>query len=153
MFRLKWNNEQYIQISMFIGKQLWWRPFKYNCRYEGLQLYKKVTPSLGDCFWFLPTFWTFVCFISNKSTNCLGFSETAAHKWLTVFSLKIFEDNQIITNVKSNILLIIYTQQRKRIVFTRSNHHPNVFHKKVFCNIRETHRKTSLPESFLKQLF
>ena len=102
---------------------------------------------------FYQHFGRFACFISNKSTNCLGFSETAAHKWLTVFSLKIFEDNQIITNVKSNILLIIYKQQRKRIVFTRSNHHPNVFHKKVFCNIRETHRKTSLPESFLKQFF
>ena len=42
-----WNESmsKNIQISIFTGKCLWWRPFKYSCRYEGLQLFKKVTPS------------------------------------------------------------------------------------------------------------
>ena len=36
---------KYIQISMFTGKHLWWRPFKYSFKYEGLQLYENVTLS------------------------------------------------------------------------------------------------------------
>ena len=63
-----WNETitKYIQISILTGKHLRCRLFKYSCRYEGLQLYEKVTPShmlsretyevlqsmLGDCFWF-----------------------------------------------------------------------------------------------------
>ena len=35
-----WNEtmSKYVQISIFIGKGLWWRPFKYSCRNEVLQL-------------------------------------------------------------------------------------------------------------------
>ena len=38
-----WNETmgKYIQISVFTGKRLWWRPFKYSCCYEGLKLYQK----------------------------------------------------------------------------------------------------------------
>ena len=46
------------------------------------------------------------CFISKKSTNCLGLPETAVHKRLTVFALEIFKDNQNIAKVESNILLV-----------------------------------------------
>ena len=36
---------EYTQISIFTGKRLWWRPFKYSCWHEGLQLYEKVNSS------------------------------------------------------------------------------------------------------------
>ena len=41
------------------------------------------------------------CFVSKKSTNCLGLPETAVHKELTVFALEIFKDNQNIAKVES----------------------------------------------------
>ena len=53
------------------------------------------------------------CFISNKSTNCLGLPDTAVNKRLTVFALEIFKDNQNRAKVDSNILLMRSTQQRK----------------------------------------
>ena len=34
--------------------------------------------------------------------------------------------------------------QRKWMVFNRSSHLPNIFHKKEFCNIKQTHWKISL---------
>ena len=58
-------------------------------------------------------FGNIACSISNKSTDGLGLPETAAHKRLTVISLKIFKENQNMTKVESNILLIRSTQQRK----------------------------------------
>ena len=90
------------------------------------------------------------CFISKKSTNCLELPETAVHKRLTVFALEIFKDNQNIAKVESNALLVRLMQQRKWMVFSRSSHHPNVFRKKEFCNIRQTRRKTSLVEPFFQ---
>ena len=130
-FRLKWNNEQNIQISIFTGKHLWWRSFMYSCKYEGLQLYEKMTPSqMFSCetcellhniifkenCWvatsdFKHHFWCIASFISNKST-CLGLPETTVHKRQTVFALKIFKDNQNITKVDGNVLLMRSTQQR-----------------------------------------
>ena len=35
------TTSKYAQINIFTGKRLWWRPFKYSCVYEGLQLYEK----------------------------------------------------------------------------------------------------------------
>ena len=90
------------------------------------------------------------CFISKKSTNCLELPETAVHKRLTVFALEIFKDNQNIAKVESNALLVRLMQQIKWMVFSRSSHHPNVIRKKGFCNIRQTHWKTSLMESFFR---
>ena len=51
--------------------------------------------------------------ISNKSTNCLGFPETAVHKRLAVLALNIFKNNQNITKVETNILVMRSMQQRK----------------------------------------
>ena len=168
-FRFKGNNQQLCSNSIFTGKRLWWRSFKCSCWYEGLQLYEKVTLSQvlssGFCevlqniiceenCWstasdFLEHFRRIACFVSNKSTNCLGLPETAVHKQLTLLALQIFKDNQNIAKVESNILLMRSTRQRKWMVLSRSSHHPNVFCKKsVFWNIRQTHWKTSLAESF-----
>ena len=64
---------------------------------------------MGDCFCFL----VIASFIGNKSTNCLGLPEAATHKRLTVFALKIFKNNQNITKVETNILVLRSMQQRK----------------------------------------
>ena len=70
-----------------------------------------------NCWWtafdFQGHFERIACFISKKSTNCLGLPETALHKQLTVFALKIFKDNQNTAKVESNILLIRSMQQRQ----------------------------------------
>ena len=58
-------------------------------------------------------YYYYKCFISNKSTNCLGLSEIAVNKPLTVLALEIFKDNQNRAKVESNILLMRSTQQRK----------------------------------------
>ena len=115
-------------------------------------------------------------FISKKSTNCLGLPETAVHKRLTVFALEIFKDNQNIAKVESktqdgnwtyvqdvfwtSYVRSIYVlclrgrsiHQRKWMVFSRSSHRPNMFRKREFCGIRQTHWKTSLVESFFRLL-
>ena len=124
---------KYIQISIFTGKRMLWRPFKHSCRYQNLQLHEKLTPlqmlSCEICevlhniifkegCWattsdFQQHFRGIACFISNKSINFLGLPETAVQKRFPVFALKIFKDNQNITKVENNILLMKSTQQRK----------------------------------------
>ena len=37
------SNSKCIQIRIFTGKRLWWRPFKCSCWYEDLQLYENLT--------------------------------------------------------------------------------------------------------------
>ena len=86
------------------------------------------------------------CYISNKST-CLGLRKKYFHKQLIVFALKIFEDNQNITKVESNILLTRPAQQRKCYLAEAVTTH-ECFAKKVL-NIMQTLRKTSLPGAFL----
>ena len=52
------------------------------------------------------------CFISNKSTNCLGLAEAAVNKQLTEFALEIF-------------MLYIYTYAVYLISFTLSQNDQN----------------------------
>ena len=130
---IDWNKaiSNYIQISIFTKKRLWWRPFKYSRWYEDLQHYEKTTSSqILSCYevlkklgfrencWsnasdFQEHFGRIACFTSKKSTNCLERPETAVHKRLTVFALEIFKDNQNIAKVESNTLLVRSMQQRK----------------------------------------
>ena len=150
---------KYTEISIFTGKHLWWRPFKYCSRYEGLQLLKKVSPSqMLSCetyevlqsIIFKENCWQFgriACYISNKST-CLGLRKKYFHKQLIVFALKIFEDNQNITKVESNILLTRPAQQRKCYLAEAVTTH-ECFAKKVLT-IMQTLRKTSLPGAFFR---
>ena len=60
---------------------------------EGLKKisFKEICWSIASDFW--EHFGRIACFISKKSTNCLGLPETAVHKQLTVFALEIFKDN------------------------------------------------------------
>ena len=134
---------KYIQISIFTGKRLWWRPFKYSCCYEDLQLYQKLALSQilscetcevlqntifkENCWSTASDFWEhfgwITCFISNKSTNFLWLPETAVSTQLTVFSLEILKDNQNRGKVvEKTILLMKSTQQRKWMAFSRSSH-------------------------------
>ena len=182
---------KYIQISILTRKRLWWCAFKYSRCCEGLQPYDKITLSqmlsCKTCEVLKKTVGRLLLISKNildlllvlsakKSINCLGPPETAVHKRLTVFALKIFKDNQNIAKAKSNILLVkpqtrhktqierpsyvrsIYVlclrgrsmHQRKWVVFSRSIHYPNIFRKKEFCDIRQTHWKTSLVEPFFQ---
>ena len=54
------------------------------------------------------------CFISNKSTYCLGIPQTAGHKQLTVLFLKILKDNQNITILVVRNILVIGSMQRRK---------------------------------------
>ena len=163
---------EYIQISIFTGNRLWWRCFKSSCWYEGLQLYEEVTLSQmltceicevlqniifkERCWSTAPDFYEHVrriaCFISNKSTNCLGLPETAPHKRLAMFSQEIFKDNQNIATFKNNILLMRSTQQRQWIVFSRNSHHPNVFCKKNCSDQSKASEQLSLHSAISTQM-
>ena len=126
-FQFKQGNEKHIQIGTFTRKHLWWRPFKYNCRCEGLHLYEKVTTSLMlscETCEVLQTIifkkdWT----VGRLLLICSDILDVSlvlsAINWLVVWgfqkqlfasdsvvSLKIFKDNQ-------SILLIRSMQQRK----------------------------------------
>ena len=77
--------------------------------YETCEALKKI--SFKENCWstasdFQEHFGRIACFIRKKSTNCLGLPETAVHERLTVFALEIFKNNQNITKVESNILLV-----------------------------------------------
>ena len=65
-----------------------------------------------------------------------------------MFALEIFKDNHR-AKFQSNILLTRSTQQIKLMVVSRNSHHPNVFRKIMFGNIRKINRKTSLANYFL----
>ena len=125
-FRLKWNNEQYIQISIFTGKRLWWRPFTYSCGFGGLQPYEKVTPSEKNscetCEILQNIIFKENCWVTAFS-NILDVSLVLStinqliiwefQKQLFTSDSESFAFNQNTTNVESNILLMRSTEQRK----------------------------------------
>ena len=116
-----------IHINIFTGKRQLQCPFQYCCRHEGLQFYKKGTPSqmcfvkfvkfyrnlnftedsLATASDFQQHFGHITCSINNKSTQsqlavCLGppkLFARAARKHFTVFVSKIFK----ITKVEGHI--------------------------------------------------
>ena len=65
-----------------------------------------------------------------------------------MFALEIFKDNHR-AKFQSNILLTRSTQQIKLMVVSRNSHHPNVFRRIMFGNMRKINRKTSLAKFFL----
>ena len=121
---------KYIQISIFTGKRFSWRLFKFSCWYEGLQLHEKVIStqmlfcetceilqnkifkencwSTASDFYILDV--SLVLFAINQLSRTL---EMAVHKRLTLFALEIFEDNQNMSKIESNIFQMRSTQQRK----------------------------------------
>ena len=62
---------------------------------------------------------------------------------------EIFKDNQNVTNIESNILLMRSTKQRKWY-FAEAVTAQTCFAKNVFWNIRQTYRETPLPGSFFR---
>ena len=126
---------KHIQISLVTGKHL------DGDETLGMRVWsftKKRLPT--DAF--LKNLWSFTEHNSQKQPP-----EKGVHKRLTLFALKRFKDNQNITKVESNILLMRSTQQRKWYLAGALTTQ-TCFAKKVFWNIGQTHRKTSLSSSF-----
>ena len=102
----------------------------YSCRYEGLQLYKKVAPLKiisceicealqniifkEDCSVTASDLLSFVLAAINKLIqNKLSKTSDIVTKQFIVFYLKIIKDNKSMTKIAGSILLVRSTQQRK----------------------------------------
>ena len=84
-----------------------------------------------------------------KSNILLVTPQTQDGNWTYV------QDVSLTSYVRSIYVLCLRGRsihQRKWMVFSRSSHFPNMFRKKEFCGVRQTHWKTSLVEPFFRLL-